>query len=251
MKHSFYSNMQITQPYDKLALIYDKLMSHVNYKIWADYIISLFQYSDIKVNSLIDLSCGTGSLLTNFINKQYSFWGSDISFPMISQAQKKFDNTCLIVSDVKQIAFKPNSFDAVLLLYDSLNYMQNEEQIDKLFNEVNRILRKGGVFIFDVITDLLCKTHYKNFEEEENWGESGYLRHSHYNENINIQQNDFRITIGNNTFFESHIQKVFSDMKIVKCLNQNNFEIAAQLDDFTFHHSGDDSERVHNVCLKK
>ena len=121
--------MKNTQPYDKLAVIYDKLMSHVNYKIWADYIINLFQYSNIKINSIIDISCGTGSLLTNFQNKKYSFYGSDISLPMISQAKQKFDCNVFMVSDVKNLAIKSKKFDAVIFLYDSLNYMQDENQI--------------------------------------------------------------------------------------------------------------------------
>lgn len=243
--------MKNTQPYDKLAVIYDKLMSHVNYKIWADYIINLFQYSNIKINSIIDISCGTGSLLTNFLNKKYSFYGSDISLPMISQAKNKFDCNVFMVSDVKNLSIKSKKFDAVIFLYDSLNYMQNEIQINLLFKEVSRILHTGGVFIFDTITDLLCKTHYKNYEEEEKWKDSGYLRHSFYNDTSQIQHNDFHINIGSNVFFESHIQKVFSDAIIAESLNINNLELVAQLDDFTFHASDIDSERIHYVCIKK
>jgi ubiquinone/menaquinone biosynthesis C-methylase UbiE len=243
--------MQKTPPYDKLSLIYDKLMSHVNYKVWADYIIYLFQYSDIKIKSFIDISCGTASLLTNFVNKKYSFYGADLSFQMVSTAHTKFNNSLFFVNDVKQMAIKSDSFDAVIFLYDSLNYMQDENQLNLLFEEVNRILNKGGVFIFDFITELLCKTHYKNFEEEETWGEFGYIRHSHYNENDKIQHNDFHISIGNETFIENHVQKVYSEIEIVKYLENNNFKIAAKLEDFTFHHSGDDSERIHYVCIKK
>ena len=156
-----------------------------------------------------------------------------------------------MVNDVNYIATKSNKFDAVLFLYDSLNYMRDEKQIDGLFGEVNRILNKGGLFIFDIITDLLCKTHYKNYEERENWGDSGYIRHSFYDESTHLQHNDFRISIGKEVFLESHIQNVFSETQIYKSLKQNGFEIIAQLDDFTFRHSDDESERVHYVCIKK
>jgi hypothetical protein len=116
---------------------------------------------------------------------------------------------------------------------------------------VNRVLNKDGLFIFDIITDLLCKTHYKNYEEQENWGDFGYIRHSFYDESNHVQHNDFRISIGKDVFYEGHIQNVFSESQISKFLNQNGFEILAQLDDFTFHHSDDESERVHYVCIKK
>jgi len=243
--------MQKSQPYNKLALIYDQLMSHVNYKNWAEYVIKLFQYGNIKVKSVIDISCGTGSLLLHFDTKKFDRWGSDISYPMITKAQSKFNQNIFLTNDVKNIATKSNKFDAVIFLYDSLNYLRNEKQINSLFREVNRILVNGGIFVFDVITDLLCRTHYKNFEEEENWEENGYIRHSYYDEINHVQQNDFRIRIGKNIFFESHVQTVFSEEQISNAIKNNEFELTAQLDDFSFHISDDDSERIHYVCIKK
>jgi len=34
-------------------------------------------------------------------------------------------------------------------------------------------------------------------------------------------------------------------------IKNNEFELTAQLDDFSFHISDDDSERIHYVCIKK
>jgi ubiquinone/menaquinone biosynthesis C-methylase UbiE len=243
--------MQKSHPYSKLSIIYDKLMSHVNYKIWAEYVISLFEYANIKAKTVIDISCGTGSLLTHFNNKKFNRWGCDLSFPMVVQAQAKLNQNIFLTNDVKNIALKSDKFDAVLFLYDSLNYLQDEKQLNNLFREVNRILVNGGIFIFDIITDLLCLTHYKNFEEQEYWEDIGYVRHSFYDEVNHRQHNDFRIKIGENFYFESHIQKVFSEEQISGAIKSNGFELTAQLDDFTFHHSDDDSERIHYVCLKK
>ena len=243
--------MQKFQPYEKLALIYDQLMSHVNYKNWAEYITNLFQYADIKVKSIVDISCGTGSLLKYFDNNKYHYFGCDLSHAMIKQARSKFVQNIFVVNDVNKIALKSNKFDSVLFLYDSLNYLQDEKQIDSLFQETNRILVSNGILIFDIITDLLCKTHYKNFEEEENWDECGYIRHSFYDEVNHVQHNDFRIKIGDEIFIENHLQKIFSEELISKSLNKNGFKIIAQLDDFNFHHSDDDSERIHYICVKQ
>ena len=243
--------MQKFQPYEKLATIYDQLMSHVNYKKWAEYVINLFQYTDIKIKSVVDISCGTGTLLNQFDKKKFKYWGCDLSFPMVKQAQNKFGQNIYIINDVNQIALKSNKFDAVLFLYDSLNYLQDEKQINSLFREVNRILVNNGIFIFDIITDLLCKTHYKNFEEEENWEDNGYIRHSFYDEINHIQHNNFRIRIKENVFFESHVQKVFSEKQLSDSIKNNGFELAAHMDDFSFHQSDDDSERIHYVCIKK
>ena len=243
--------MKKSQPYEKLALIYDQLMCHVNYKTWAEYVQNLFQFAEKEINTLIDISCGTGSLLTHFDKNKYCYWGSDFSFPMVTRARNKIGRNIFLNTDAINIALKSNYFDAVIFLYDSLNYLKDEKQLNDLFVEVNRILTEGGIFIFDIITDLLCRTHYRNFEEEETWDENGYIRHSFFDEVNRTQHNDFRIKIGEKFYVEHHVQKVFHEDLIAETINRNGFKLEAKLDDFTFHQSNDNSERIHYVCLKK
>jgi ubiquinone/menaquinone biosynthesis C-methylase UbiE len=226
-------------------------MCHVNYKNWAKYVQSLFQFAETEIKNIIDISCGTGSFLTHFDRNKYSYWGSDFSFPMVIQARNKIGRNVFLNSDAKNIAVKSDYFDAVIFLYDSVNYLKDEEQLNNLFVEVKRILVDGGIFIFDIITDILCRTYYKNFEEEENWGENGYIRHSFYNEIKHLQYNEFRIRIGDKVYFENHIQKVFSEELIAETIRKNGFVSRAQFDDFTFHQSNNNSERIHYVCVKK
>ncbi len=245
--------MILTTPYEKLALIYDRLMSHVNYKQWAEYVRNLFQYADRDIKQIVDISVGTGSLI-QYLNKSgYNCYGSDLSFLMILQAKAKLQisGNIFIVSDATQLAFASSKFDAVLFLYDSLNYLTTPELIESFLAEVKRILKEGGVFIFDIITDILCKTFYDNFEEQENWGDSGYVRHSYYNQEENIQYNDFKITIGGKKYFERHCQRIYSDIEIKKYLQKYSFEALAQLDDFTYLTANANSERIHYVCIKR
>jgi hypothetical protein len=48
--------METTKPYTKLAEIYDRLMDHVDYIHWGDYILDLIDHSGGEVGSLIDFS---------------------------------------------------------------------------------------------------------------------------------------------------------------------------------------------------
>ena len=81
--------MQKTIPYDKLSLIYDRLMDHVDYKFWSSYIRSFFRYADIKVKNVLDISCGTGNLLTYLVKTKYNFTGCDVSKDMLREATRK------------------------------------------------------------------------------------------------------------------------------------------------------------------
>jgi ubiquinone/menaquinone biosynthesis C-methylase UbiE len=240
------------KPYEKLALIYDQLMSHVNYKLWAEYIKNLFQYTDLKIQILADISVGTGNL-SCYLNK-YGFkcYGSDNSYPMILQTKQKANlkKSLFIVSDATCLAYASNKFDAVLFLYDSLNYITDKKSLNNFLGEVNTVLKSNGLLIFDTITDKLCKNYYHNFEEEESWNSSGYKRHGYYDQENHIQYNEFQIIIDGKNFFERHQQRVYSEQEIYQCLKQTGFKILAQLDDFTYLTSNKNSERIHYVCLK-
>ena len=83
--------MEVTKPYTKLAVIYDRLMDHVDYVDWGEYILNLIIESGVNINSLIDLSCGTGSLLAYLQGKIEILYGCDSSKEMISEALKKKD----------------------------------------------------------------------------------------------------------------------------------------------------------------
>jgi len=242
-----------SKPYDKLSDIYDKLMSHVDYNQWAEYVINLFQYANRDVKQVIDISMGTGKLISILNRNEYNCFGSDLSFPMVLRASKrtKHSNNLFIVSDATQLAYSSLKFDATLLLYDSINYLMTFELLENLFNEVYRILNKGGIFIFDIITDFLCKTYYNNFNEKENWDNLGYSRHSFYNSDERIQYNDFHIDLGGKQYFERHRQRVYSENDLRQIIHKNNFDLLARLDDFTFLTANKNSERVHCVCVKK
>jgi len=240
------------KPYAKLSDIYDKLMSHVDYKQWSEYVINLFQYANRDISRVADISMGTGNLIEYLTRYGYKCNGSDLSFPMVSQAKinEIRSNESLIVSDATQLAYNSSKFDAVLFLYDSINYLLEFELLEELFAEVYRVLNNGGVFIFDIITDFLCKTYYNNFNEKENWGDLGYTRHSFYNQDEKIQYNDFHIRIKDKIFFERHNQRVFAENDLKRIINNHNFNLMARLDDFTFITASKNSERIHYVCIK-
>ncbi len=48
--------METTEPYTKLAAIYDRLMNHVDYIHWRDYILDLIDHAGGEVDTLIDFS---------------------------------------------------------------------------------------------------------------------------------------------------------------------------------------------------
>lgn len=235
-------------PYSKLALIYDQLMDHVDYRHWCRYVVSLFSLAPGRINSIVDMSCGTGQLCHFFDSKKYDVTGCDLSLKMLKKY--KTGKRPPIACNAVQNCFKENSFDAVLFLYDSINYLMSESLVEKFFMESRRILKPGGLLIFDFVPESQCLTYYSNFHENEFWGETGYLRHSYYNTDEKIQNNEFTIIFGEERYFEHHKQKIYSTKIFKRLLNNAGFKIAGQFDGFTINDAEKDSERVHVAALK-
>ena len=144
----------LSAPYSKLAKIYDKVMSHVNYVEWAAYVSGLLKIYSRNLEKIIDISCGTGQHLLNIKTNSAKLFGSDNSYNMLLKARKniKAESMNFIAQDAKSLALKNESFDAIIMLYDSINYIFIEDEIIQTFNEISRVLTKNGIFIFDIVT---------------------------------------------------------------------------------------------------
>ena len=244
--------MQKLPPYTKLASIYDRLMDHVDYESWSNYVLDLLNSASQGISSMIDLSCGTGSLISHLQSKVNTIYGCDSSKEMIYEAQKKLtmDSASLFVSDISNCAIKDNMFDCALILYDSINYLIDENSLRKSIGEVYRILKAGGFLIFDIVSEKHCIEHYADFHESEYWGEDGYSRHSFFDSDNGFQYNNFRIVLKGKTFIEKHQQKIYDVDYLKSVILEKSFHIVGIYDNFSNLDSDDENGRMHFLCIK-
>jgi len=244
--------MEITRPYVKLAEIYDRLMDHVDYGHWSDYILDLIDLAGKKVVSVIDLSCGTGSLINQLQGKIPTIFGCDNSKEMIFEARKKkkVKSEYLFINDIRNIAISDETFDCALLLYDSLNYLIDDISLNNAIKEINRILKKGGIFIFDVVSEEHCINYFGDFHENEYWKNDGYSRHSFYDPIKGYQFNEFRIVIRGKTFIEKHQQKIYGIEYLKNILDNKSFNIVGTYNNFSDQQIDENLGRIHFLCIK-
>lgn len=244
--------MDDLKPYMKLAEIYDQLMDHVDYDYWSNYILKLIHLTGKKVDTVIDISCGTGNLINHLQEKISILYGCDNSKEMIFKAKKKKSKNSkyLFINDIRNMAIRESCFDCALLLYDSLNYLIDDISLDNALKEINRILKKGGIFIFDVVSENHCIKYFGDFHESEYWNNSGYSRHSYYDPLNRYQFNEFRIVIKGETFFEKHQQKIYNIEYLKTVLESKAFKIIGTYDDFSEQGSDQNFGRIHFLCTK-
>ena len=144
-------------PYRRFAEIYDKVMKPVGYQMWADYVEQLCEVYGRRPQRVLDLACGTGSTSMPFARRGYDVVGLDVSPDMLAIARRRTTEAGLAIpyvqDDMRSFALGDmEPFDLVICLYDSLNYLLEPGDLDRVCAAVRQALVPDGLFIFDVNT---------------------------------------------------------------------------------------------------
>lgn len=99
---------------------------------------------NIKGKKLLDVGCGAGVHIKEYTKKGAACHGIDISQTMINLAQKRCPKAKLDVASMTKIPYKNNTFDIVTASL-CIDYALN---INQPFKEINRVLKKGGLFYY-------------------------------------------------------------------------------------------------------
>lgn len=135
-----------------------------------------------KSLKILDLGCGPG-LYTELLAKQgHEVTGIDFSKSSIeyarSQAVEKQLDIDYINADYLELDLPENSFDLIILIFTDLGVLLPEDR-ERMIQFVQKILKPGGTFIFDVLNhkDIEQKVSPKNWEvaEEGFWKPEPYV----------------------------------------------------------------------------
>src|SRR4051812_31817253 len=97
--------------FTKVAEFYDELMSGVPYGWWLEYVERLWKRHDIQPRRVLDLACGTGSLLELLLQRGYEAEGADYSEGMLAVARRKLPGCTLWLQDARALAIPGEPFD--------------------------------------------------------------------------------------------------------------------------------------------
>lgn len=120
--------------------------------IRQSYIEEFINMTNIKKTSkILDVGCGPGELLKSLKNKRCELHGVDISESMIDIAHQNLISNrkygvCLSVGDITDLKYEDEYFDIVI----AAGVVEYQDDFDKSISELIRVLKPGGVLIFNV-----------------------------------------------------------------------------------------------------
>ena len=246
--------------YFYFSAVYDSIMKHTPYVEWVLFIKNKFRKTNIGQNDpILELACGTGNVLKYFNHEYQNIIGLDLSMQMLELSQNKVDNP-LVLADMNRLPFRDGSFHAVYCNHDSVNYLGPEENLKKHLMEVNRILIKGGVYIFDVSTEKNVLENYRNKTINEshkriyiNW-KNEYLpeekkiisRFKFYRYRFSSLFTSMKI-IG----VETHMQTVYEDSFLKSLFLDLDFDLISQTADYDSKRKLEDANLMVYIISKK
>lgn len=107
---------------------------------------------------ILDLACGSGRHVIELGKRGYNVTGIDYTGRLLgiaNESSKKLTtNTSFLQANMIQVPFKNESFDFVMSMWQSLGYFQSEEDNFKVFSEIARITKEGGLCFLQVNNPL-------------------------------------------------------------------------------------------------
>ncbi len=136
--------------FKKYAAYYNLLYSEKDYHKEVLYVEGLLKKNaGRKINTVLDLGCGTGKHDNILSEHGHRVTGIDISENMIKIAKiNAAKNTEYIVGDVRDIELK-QKFDAVISLFHVASYQTTNKDFTNYLKTAYNHLNDNGLFIFD------------------------------------------------------------------------------------------------------
>lgn len=137
--------------YYPLAPLYDKISYYSFLGQWPKW--QQATLPRIQGKRVLEVGCGTGSLLTEILKRGYQAYGVDASPRMVAQARKKLlaagYTGRVIESRIQKLPFPDNSFETVISTFPT------EYIIDPAaLNEIQRVLYPGGRLVIVDMANL-------------------------------------------------------------------------------------------------
>ena len=253
-------DQQFTRPgdgeFDGVADFYDHLMRGVAYDQWVDYVEALLERWDHQPRLVLDLACGTGQVGAELARRDYEVFGADLSEPMVRHCRHRDPPLLAAVTDARRLGLASGVFDLVVSLYDSLNYILEQDGFRAAIREAHRVLKPGGLLVFDLNTTRALSTEM--FTQASLYGPDPLQYHwkAHWDAATRLCRVDMwfghRHDDGHvQEFEEVHYQRAYTGTEVMRALRAAGFASPRSYHAYRFTPVTPWSDRAYYVARKE
>lgn len=242
--------------YNEFAKIYDGLMNDIDYNKWFRYIEDIFKLNNITPKSVLEMACGTGNLTKFLCQNNYDVTCFDLSSEMLTIAYEKlrcFKNVKIINQDMRYFNLN-KKFNSIISICDSINYILNEDDLIRVFENVYKHLNDNGIFVFDINSSYKLSNILGNNTFVYDQDDIFYTWQNYYDKDEKISEFYLNFFVKENDkykrFVEEHYQRAYEVKEIVSLLNKTGFKNIKYYKEFTFELPNNNTERINFVVSK-
>lgn len=238
--------------YETFASVYDLFMEQVEYDQWLSHIHAVWKKYGMTPQTILDLGCGTGSILLPLAKEGFDMIGVDLSPEMLTEADYKAmaEGVCvrLACQDMTELDLGEQA-DCILSLCDCMNYLTEDGQLAQAFGRIAAHMKKESLFLFDMNTEykfreVLGQNVFGAAEEA-----AAYIWENDYDEEekINEYYVSFFIEQENGLYErveEYHYERAYSMEEIEGALQAAGMELLEVTDGYSFESPRKESERL-------
>jgi ubiquinone/menaquinone biosynthesis C-methylase UbiE len=151
----------VRDPYRELAPLYDLMTADPGIQaFYAEFQSSIRQAAKahrIRPRVAVDLACGTGNTTVPWLSgSARTVIGVDRSEAMLRVARRKSARVRWVRQDLERLRLGVQA-DVVTCHFDALNHVLEADGLRRVFANVARTLRPGGLFQFDLNTRFMLR----------------------------------------------------------------------------------------------
>jgi len=151
----------VRDPYRELAPLYDLMAADPGIQaFYAEFQASLREAMNahrVRPRVIVDLACGTGNTTVPWVaGLGRTIIGVDQSEAMLRVARRKSARVRWVRQDIERLRLDVRA-DVVTCHFDALNHVLEAGGLQRVFVNVARVLRPGGLFQFDLNTRFMLQ----------------------------------------------------------------------------------------------
>lgn len=234
--------------YEDFSYIYDKLSFDLDYEGYANNILKLVDQYNIKKENMLELAAGSGMLTKYFFDEFENIDALDISPDMLNVFANKYDNDNINLIYYDMVEFENSGkYDLIVILLDSINYVTDPKNLQKLFNNCYKNLKDEGLLVFDINSEYKMTQVFGSNCYVYEYEDIFYTWDNYYEDDLVDMHLNFFVENEDGSYdriYEYQQERIYRTDEVTKMVEQAGFKDVKTYDEDDFGNVKDDSQRI-------